>query len=264
MTAAAQPKISFDAVSHRYGGSVGEVLATDDVHLDIGVGEFVALVGPSGCGKTTLLNMVAGLVSPSDGTVSLDGRPIGGVPEGLGFMMARDALLPWRTAHGNVAFALESTVSGRQERSERAKDALARVGLGGFEDHYPSQLSQGMRQRVAIARTLVAEPKLILMDEPFAALDAQTRVLVHEQFLSLWEKTGSTVVMVTHDLVEGICLSDRVAVMSARPGRIKEDITVPFDRPRDVEELQTTPEFQAIHARLWSSIRDELHTLATP
>ncbi|MGW4034259.1 ABC transporter ATP-binding protein [Streptomyces sp. NPDC004838] len=257
-----QPKISFDAVSHRYGGN-SDVLATDDVHLSIRPGEFVALVGPSGCGKTTLLNMVAGLVQPSDGTVRLEGTDVTEVPEGLGFMMARDALLPWRTAQGNVAFALETKVSSRAERASRSRDALARVGLSGFEDHYPSQLSQGMRQRVAIARTLVAEPQLILMDEPFAALDAQTRVLVHEQFLSLWEKTGSTVVMVTHDLVEGITLSDRVVVMSARPGRIKEDITVPFERPRDVEELQTTPEFQAIHAQLWSSIRDELQSLTT-
>ncbi|KRF10395.1 ABC transporter ATP-binding protein [Nocardioides sp. Soil796] len=249
-------QINFSGVSHRYGKGV---LATEDVNLDIAAGEFVALIGPSGCGKTTLLNMVAGLVSPSDGAVSLNGEIVSKVPENLGYMMARDALLPWRTALGNVEFSLEGTSISRKEHADRARTVLGQVGLGGFEGHYPAQLSQGMRQRVAIARTLVTSPSLILMDEPFAALDAQTRVLIHEEFLNLWEQAQATVIMVTHDLTEAILLADRVVIMSARPGRIKDDIRVPLSRPRDVEAMQTSPEFQEIYSQLWGSLREEFH-----
>lgn len=251
-------QISITGVSHRYGGGAG-VLATDNVNLEVTPGEFVALIGPSGCGKTTLLNMVAGLVVPSEGTVSIDGERITEVPENLGYMMARDALLPWRTALGNVEFSLEATSIPRKKHGDMARAVLAQVELTGFENHYPAQLSQGMRQRVAIARTLVTSPSLILMDEPFAALDAQTRVLVHEEFLALWESAAATVVMVTHDLTEAILLADRVVIMSARPGRIKDDIRVPLGRPRDVEELQTSDEFQEIYGRLWGSLREEFH-----
>lgn len=250
-------QIRFSGVSHRYGAN-SEVRATDDVDLDIKQGEFVALIGPSGCGKTTLLNMVAGLVCPSDGQVLLDGRSIGtSVPDGLGYMMARDALMPWRTAQKNVEFSLEPLGLSRSERADRAAAALEQVRLAGFEHHYPSQLSQGMKQRVAIARTLVAEPKIVLMDEPFAALDAQTRVLLHEQFLELWEATRSTVILVTHDLNEAILLADRVVIMSARPGRIKRDIHVDLPRPRDIERLQVSTEYQAIYGQLWDSLREE-------
>jgi NitT/TauT family transport system ATP-binding protein len=250
-------QFSFTSVSHRY--AVGDATpATDDVTFQVRPGEFVALIGPSGCGKTTLLNMVAGLVRPSDGAVAIDGSPVQQVPAELGYMMARDALLPWRTALGNVEFALEASRSSRRARRSRAKEALAHVGLSGFEDHYPGQLSQGMRQRVAIARTLVGEPGLILMDEPFAALDAQTRVLVQERFLRLWEETKATVLLVTHDLSEAILLADRVAIMSSRPGRIKEDIDIELPRPRDIEKLLTTSEYQRLYQHLWEALRTEV------
>ena len=254
-------QIDFTSVSHRYG--IGDVTATEDVDLQVRPGEFVALIGPSGCGKTTLLNMVAGLVQPSDGTVKLDGSLVREVPAELGYMMARDALMPWRTAIGNVEFALEASPAARAERRRRATEAMAQVGLSGFEHHYPAQLSQGMRQRVAIARTLVRQPELILMDEPFAALDAQTRVFVHERFLHLWESTGATVLLVTHDLSEAIMLADRVVVMSARPGRIKEDITVGLERPRDIEALQTTMEYQRLYGHLWNALRTELRPVSS-
>lgn len=252
--------IRMSAISHRYGGEDG-TLATSDVDLEIAPGEFVALVGPSGCGKTSLLNMVAGLLHPSSGDVYLNGESVDRVPDRLGYMMARDALLPWRTARGNVEFALETSHFPASEHKERADVVLGQVGLTGFGDHYPAQLSQGMRQRVAIARTLVSQPELILMDEPFAALDAQTRVLIHEEFLSLWEKTGATVVMVTHDLNEAILLADRVVIMSARPGRIKDDFHVPLARPRDIEQLQTSDEFRTLYGRLWDSLREEFHSI---
>lgn len=248
--------IQLDSISHRYPGRA-DVLATDDVSLDIAPGEFVAIVGPSGCGKTTLLNMMAGLVRPSHGCATLHDEEIVEVPPELGYMMARDALLPWRTAQGNVEFALENSSLSRNERAQRARAVLGQVELGGFERHYPSQLSQGMRQRVAIARTLVSRPELILMDEPFAALDAQTRIVIQKQFLELWEKIGATAIMVTHDLSEAILLAGRIVIMSARPGRIKDDITIPLGRPRHIEDLQNSDEYQDLHRRLWSSLREE-------
>jgi NitT/TauT family transport system ATP-binding protein len=259
-----EARVQLRGVSHIFTRKGTAVTATDNVNLDIHDQEFVALVGPSGCGKTTLLNMVAGLVHPSTGTVTVDGQSVTRPPKNLGFMFARDALMPWKTARANVEFSLAHSDLTKGERRDRVSEVLDSVGLQGFGDAHATQLSQGMRQRVAIARTLAPRPSLILMDEPFAALDAQTRALVQEEFLKLWESRRSTVILVTHDLAEAILLADRVVVMSARPGRIKHDIRVPFERPRAIESIRTDPQFEELYTTLWQSLREEFeHTAAT-
>jgi NitT/TauT family transport system ATP-binding protein len=217
----------------------------------------VSIVGPSGCGKTTLLNMLAGLVKPSRGEVKIDGRPVTqvGGPD-IGYMFAKDNLLPWRNVLRNVELGLEFTRD--KDRHERAREYIKLVGLEGFEKHYPDQLSHGMRQRAALARTLVKAPKILLMDEPFGALDAQTRTIMQDHFLQLWDTYKSTVVFVTHDLVEAIALSDRVLVFSSRPGRIKSEYRIPFPRPRLVEDLQVDPSFQELFRAIWNDLKDEI------
>jgi NitT/TauT family transport system ATP-binding protein len=220
--------------------------------------QFVALVGPSGCGKTTVLNMIAGLIRPTRGTVRLDGRePRVGDPD-VGYLLARDALVPWRTALGNVALPLELRGMKRREREERARHGLRAVRLEAFADAYPAQLSHGMRQRVAVARTLATEPNTLLMDEPFSALDAQTRLGLQQQFLELWERVKSTVVFVTHDLTEAILMADRILIFSARPGGVKADFSVGFSRPRILAELQGSNEFHQFFQRVWHVFREEV------
>lgn len=230
-----------------------ELVALQDVNVDIQAGQFVALVGASGCGKTTMLNMLAGLVEPTHGEVRLDGRPPQLPNMDIGYMFARDALLPWRTARKNVELPLETRGWGRKERRERAEEMLELVGLKGRESQYRLQLSQGMRQRVALARTLAPDPSLLLMDEPFAALDARTKLTLQAEFLRIWEhnQTGDrrkTVIFVTHDLQEAVLLADRVIVMLPHPGRIAEDRVIDLPRPRAelLGELQFTKEFQDI------------------
>jgi NitT/TauT family transport system ATP-binding protein len=219
--------------------------------------EFVGIVGPSGCGKTTLLNMIAGLLQPTEGTVRVDGEPVRGVhASNLGYMFARDNLFPWRTVRKNVELGLE--LSRASDRRQRAQSYVDLVGLAGFEDHYPHQLSQGMRQRVSLARTLVREPSIVLMDEPFGALDAQTRVLMQNEFLDLWERSRSTVVLVTHDIAEAIALSDRVVVFSRRPGRIIGEYRVDLPRPRPVDELHADPAFQELYTAIWNDLKGEI------
>jgi len=232
------------------------VKAVDPVTLRIDEGEFVAIVGPSGCGKTTLLNVVAGLQAPSRGGVSVRGRPVTGVqPSLIGYMVAQDTLLPWRTALANVAFGVPS--SGATPAAKVAAEYLALVGLAGFENHYPDQLSHGMKQRVALARTLAAGPQILLMDEPFGALDAQTKLVLEMEFLRIWEAHKKTVAFVTHDLHEAVALADRVIVMSARPCRIKSEYVVPFERPRDIENLQGSAEFARLVRQIWLDLRTE-------
>ena len=228
-----------------------ELVALQDVNVDIQAGQFVALVGASGCGKTTMLNMLAGLVEPTHGEVLLDGRAPRLPNMDIGYMFARDALLPWRTARKNVELPLETRGWGRRERRERAEEMLELVGLKGRESQYRLQLSQGMRQRVALARTLAPDPSLLLMDEPFAALDARTKLTLQAEFLRIWEhnQTGDrrkTVIFVTHDLQEAVLLADRVIVMLPHPGRIAEDRVIDLPRPRAelLGELQFTKEFQ--------------------
>lgn len=243
-------------VNHVFMSPLGmTVMATQNVSFSVRKGEFVALVGPSGCGKTTLLNMMAGLVSPSSGSVRLNGEDCRVPRRSVGYMFARDGLMPWRTARRNVEFGLELRGVSRKERHELAHELLHKVGLGGFDNAYPKELSQGMRQRLAMARTLAIDPDVILLDEPFAALDADTRVTLQTEFSRIWDALGKTVLLVTHDLHEAVALSDRVIVMSGRPGTIKADIPIDFERPRNIAELRFTPEFHKLTEDVWHALK---------
>lgn len=251
--------IEVHSVSHIYGfGKTKGLLALDSVSIDIVPGEFLSIVGPSGCGKTTLLNMMAGLVQPTSGTVTVQGAPPLRPRRDVGYMFARDGLLPWRTAIRNVEYGLEIRGVHREERRERAKHYLEILGLGRFEQAYPGQLSHGMRQRVALARTLACAPKILLLDEPFAALDAQTKLRMQELFLSVWENLKLTAVLITHDLNEAVTMADRVVVMTARPGRIKEEIQVDLDRPRDLENLPFSDRYRHLAGIAWRALREEI------
>lgn len=232
--------------------------AIDNVSFTAEDGEFIAVVGPSGCGKTTLLNLLAGIEPLQDGRITVGpGAPSAGRHD-VGYMLARDCLLPWSRAIDNAALGLEMQGVGRSERRRRAQEMLAQVGLTGFENSYPAQLSQGMRQRVALARLFAAEPRFVLLDEPFSALDAQSRVLVQDAFLQIWERRRSTVVLITHDLSEAVTLGDRVIVMSARPGSIKAIHTIDLPRPRSAAELRGDPRFHALYERIWSDLHTEV------
>jgi NitT/TauT family transport system ATP-binding protein len=229
MTAPAQ--IVVDRVSHLYRPLRGrEVLALDEVSLEIANREFVALLGPSGCGKSTLLYLVGGFLPVEKGSILVDGNPVASPGPDRGIVFQHFALFPWKTVRGNILYGLERQGMAKQEREQRAMDFIELVGLHGFEDSYPSQLSGGMRQRTAIARTLAFDPKILLMDEPFGALDAQTRGLMQSELLRIWQRTPKTVIFVTHDVQEAVYLADRVAVMSARPGRIKTIVDTKFDK----------------------------------
>jgi len=243
--------------SHRSGEAPVQVLRRTCAKMDSE--QFVALVGPSGCGKTTVLNMVAGLIHPTAGAVKLDGALPRVGDSNVGYLLARDALLPWRTALTNVTLPLEIRGVPRSEREAVGRKILTEVGLGTFLDAYPSQLSHGMRQRVAVARTLVTEPHTLLMDEPFSALDAQTRLSLQQQFLKLWERVRSTVLFVTHDLTEAILMADRVIVFSARPGIVRADFPVDLKRPRSLIELQPSDQFHEMFRRIWNVLREEVH-----
>lgn len=242
--------IRLDGVSvvfEKPGGGINKVLR--DIDLDVKDGEFVVLVGRSGCGKTTILNLAAGLVAPARGQVTVLGTDAIGARPRMGFMLARDALMPWRTATGNVQYGLELRRIPKQERRARAQRWLEAVHLGDAARLWPWQLSQGMRQRVALARTWALDPALLLMDEPFAALDAQTRISVQEEFLALWQtEPKRTVLFVTHDLGEAIALADRVILVG--DGRIRHEVEIPFERPRDLGSLVTEPLFHEIFADL--------------
>ena len=251
--------VALDDVTLIFSDTNGDpVLAVDDVSIEVPKGQFLAIVGPSGCGKTTVLNMLSGLIKPTLGTVEKYGEVVTGPSMDVGYMLARSALFPWRTARRNVEMPMEIRGIPKAERKRRAAELLDMVKLSDFKNKYPSQLSQGMRQRVAIARTLAIEPKLWLLDEPFSALDAQTRITVQNEFLRLWENSGSTVILVTHDLAEAVLLADRVIVMTARPGRIKLDQIIDIPRPRRVDDLMDNEHFMHLEATIWKELRDEL------
>ena len=240
-------------------GSTGKAsLALEDVSLQIMDGEFCTIVGPSGCGKSTILNLLSGIVAPSDGTVTFRGAPVRGINTDAGYVTQDDNLLPWRTLKSNVEIALEFHGVPAKERAARSAELIERVGLSGFEGHYPAQLSGGMRKRASIIRTLIYDAHMILMDEPFGPLDAQTRLVLQNDLLALWERMRRTVLFVTHDLVEAIALSDRIVVMSARPGRIKKTYRVDLPRPRDVYHIHEVPGFDDIYDQLWADIREEM------
>jgi len=227
----AQAQIVIEGVSHCYRPPTGRpVLALEDVSLDVRGREFVALLGPSGCGKSTLLYLIGGFLPTETGRILIEGKSIGAPGPDRGIVFQHFALFPWKTVRGNVLYGLERMGLAREERERRAQSFIDLVGLTGFEDSYPSQLSGGMRQRTAIARTLAFDPKILLMDEPFGALDAQTRGLMQSELLSIWQRTPKTVIFVTHDVQEAVYLADRVAVMSARPGRIKAIVDTRFDK----------------------------------
>jgi NitT/TauT family transport system ATP-binding protein len=231
----------------------------DDITLTVEDGEFVALVGPSGCGKTTLLNLIAGLErQQTPGSVEIGGHPPAAGDPATGYMLSRDCLLPSRRALANAAIGLEVRHVPKKERERAAREALAAVGLAGFETAYPAQLSQGMRQRVALARVFAVKPETLLLDEPFSALDPQTRISVQDAFLGLWQERRTSVVLVTHDLSEAITLADRVLVMSRGPGRLKADHRIDLPRPRSAADLRATPAFHALYERIWLDLKDEV------
>jgi NitT/TauT family transport system ATP-binding protein len=237
----------------------GRYDAVAPASLSVNAGEFVAIVGPTGCGKSTLLNAAAGLLAPTAGTVDILGQPLAGLNRDAGYLFQQDALMPWKTARDNAAIGLEVAGVSRAEALARADALLARVGLKAFGDRYPHQLSGGQRKRVALAQVLVREPKILLMDEPFGPLDAQTRLIMGELLLKLWQADRKAVMFVTHDLDEAIALSDRVVIMSAGPSaRIIGDFTIDIPRPRDIAEVRAEPAFHKLHAMIWATLRDEV------
>lgn len=237
----------------------GDYVAVEGVTLRLAPGEFVSLVGPTGCGKSTLLNVAAGLLAPSRGEVLLEGKPLKGLNPLAGYLFQQDAILPWKTALDNVALPLVFRGLPWPEARRRAMAWLEKVGLGRFPRHFPHQLSGGMRKRVGLAQVLIAGPKLLLMDEPFSALDVQTRQLMENELLRLWQEDRKTVLFVTHDLEEAIALSDRVVVLSAGPrSRPIGEFPIPLPRPRDVAEIRLTPEFLRLHREIWELLRGEV------
>lgn len=251
--------LSVEGVSKEYHVRGKKVLALDSIDLAVAQGEFVTVVGPSGCGKSTLLNLIVGLLRSSSGRILFRGDPINGICTKIGYVTQKDNLLPWRTLIENVEIALEIRGIENSARRQRAQELIGQVGLSGFEDHYPHELSGGMRQRANIIRTLIYDPELILMDEPFGPLDAQTRVVLQDQLLKLWLASRKTIVFITHDLIEAITLADRVVLMTSRPGRIKsiENVTIP--RPRNVFQIHERPEFRSAYERLWEQLRPEVN-----
>jgi NitT/TauT family transport system ATP-binding protein len=238
------------------GGGVYTALRSLD--LRVAPGEFAAVVGPTGCGKSTTLALVAGLEPPSSGQVLVGGRPVDGVADGIGYVFQTDAVFPWKTVLENVAAGPRyHGVRGREAR-ERARDWISRVGLAGFEDRYPHQLSGGMRKRVALAQSLINGPRILLMDEPFSALDVQTRSLMENELLALWASTSASVVFVTHDLEEAIALADRVFVLTAGPATVKGDYRIDLPRPRSVSEIRFEPRFAQLYREIWTDLRDEV------
>jgi NitT/TauT family transport system ATP-binding protein len=246
-----------EKVFGRRDGSSDAVHALGPIDLELRYGEFFAVVGPSGCGKSTLLEVIAGLSTATRGEVAFEGKPIAGrIPDGVGVVFQEDASFPWLTVRGNIAFGLRRMKIAAAEKTKRIEQALAMMGLVPFAESYPAQLSGGMRQRVCIARTLVTEPRLILLDEPFGALDQQTRLLMGDEVLNLWRKTGATVFLITHALDEAAMLADRIGVMSARPGHLIDIVETAWPRERDSRIVEDA-RFGIITARLWHSLRDE-------
>ncbi|MEY9773115.1 NitT/TauT family transport system ATP-binding protein [Sinorhizobium fredii] len=251
----AKSMVSLDSVTMAFGAYV----AVQDVNLKVSDGEFLAIVGPTGCGKSTILNAIAGLLKPASGTVSIDGQPVRGIQNDIGYLFQQDALLPWKTAIENVELGPMFKGVGAAERREQSMRWLAKVGLKGFEHRYPHQLSGGQRKRVQMAQALITGPKVILMDEPFSALDIHTRHLMQNELLRLWQEERRAVVMITHDLEEAIALGDRVVVLAAGPrSRVIDSFPVDLERPRDVAEIKLDPRFMDLYRNIWSSLRGEV------
>jgi NitT/TauT family transport system ATP-binding protein len=235
-----------------------QVTALRDFTLSVAVGEFSCVIGPSGCGKSTTLNLVTGLLRPSAGQVRLFGRPVSGISPDIGFVFQTDALFPWRTVLSNVTAGPRYRGVGKAEARAHAREWIARVGLTRFENSYPHQLSGGMRKRVALAQTLVNRPRVLLMDEPFSALDVQTRTLMQDELLELWTGSGASVLFVTHDLEEAITLADKVYVLTSGPGTVKATYDIDLPRPRRTEEIRYEPGFARLARAMWADLRDEV------
>ncbi|XID94576.1 ABC transporter ATP-binding protein [Paenibacillaceae bacterium WGS1546] len=257
MSKDSQPKLSVRDLAVEYRAKGRTTLALENVHLDVRDGEFVSVVGPSGCGKSTLLKVAAGLLEPAAGTACIDGEPIEGVPDQIGMVFQNDALLPWKTVTDNIRLPLAIKGVPEKEQLRETERLLAMVGLEGFGSFFPKQLSGGMKKRVALARTFAYDPEIYLMDEPFGPLDAQTRVKIGEQFLRMWESVGKSVLFITHDIEEAIAMSDRVIVMSARPGRIKAEFDVRLERPRPFYEIRFDPVFKELQREIWAQMADD-------
>ena len=254
----AAPKLQLENVTKRFPirGQKSSFNAIEDISIDLPAGEFLVLVGPSGCGKSTLLDLLGGLSTPSSGRILLDGKPITGPGLDRGIVFQQYALLPWRTASKNIEFGLEAKGLPAAVRRERAEKYLELVGLQSFADRYPHELSGGMKQRVAIARSLAFDPEVLLMDEPFAALDAQTRESLQDELLRIWKATGKTILFITHGIDEAIYLGQRVAVLTSRPGRIKQIVDVEIDRT--AEDVRSEESFRAQRHHIWTLLRDEV------
>jgi NitT/TauT family transport system ATP-binding protein len=253
------PKIAIDELGKTFGEDDQRTVALSDFTLSVGDGEFVCIVGPSGCGKTTVLRIVAGLETPSAGRVAIAPGAGTGLPQNA-MVFQEHGLFPWMTVTDNAAYSLEMRGMRRRERRERVLPFLEKIGLGRFRDHYPRELSGGMRQRVSLARAFVADPEILLMDEPFAALDAQNKLILQEELLRIWEGSAKTVLFITHGIDEAIALGDRIVVMTAQPGRIKEIVPIDFPRPRSVAELRADPRFGALELSIWRMLEDEVRT----
>ncbi|SDS54916.1 ABC transporter ATP-binding protein [Bradyrhizobium canariense] len=257
-------KIRFEQVRKEFlvrsetGGAARHFTALDDITLEVKSGEFLALVGPSGCGKSTLLDLLGGLTAPTSGRILLDGRPITGPARDRGIVFQQYALFPWRTAAQNIEFGLDIAGFKAMERREKARQYLDLVGLSAFADRYPHELSGGMKQRVAIARSLAYDPEVLLMDEPFAALDAQTRETLQGELLRIWRSTGKTIVFITHGIDEAIVLGQRVAVMTSRPGRIKDIVEIPEVLRSEADDVRSLPTFGNVRHEIWTLLREEV------
>ena len=257
---AAAPALALDDVTVTFlTPDGGRYTAVRDTTLHVAPGEFVSVVGPTGCGKSTLLNIAVGLLQPSAGGTRVFGEPLAGLNRKAGYLFQTEALMPWRSALSNVVAGLEFRNVDEAEARQRAESWLQRVGLAGFGDRYPHQLSGGMRKRVALAQTLILDPEIILMDEPFSALDIQTRQLMENELLELWSANRKSVVFITHDLEEAISLSDRVVVLAAGPeSHPIGEFAIDLPRPRDVQEIRLTPRFIELHTRIWHAMKEEV------
>ncbi|WP_034262265.1 ABC transporter ATP-binding protein [Actinospica robiniae] len=253
-------RIEIAGVTKRFLTPDGSIFtAIHDVTFDVEPGQFCAVVGPTGCGKSTTLGLVSGLDRPSEGTVRVGGRAVEGIADGVSFMFQADALLPWKTVLGNVALGPSFRGVPKREAEASARDWVRRVGLAGFEDRHPHQLSGGMRKRVAMAAALINEPRILLMDEPFGALDVQTKAIMQTELLGLWEQLRPSVLFITHDLEEAVALADRVVVMTSSPGSVKAVYDIDLPRPRGaVQDIRFQPEFLELHRQIWQSLREEV------
>ena len=254
--AATAPILAVTDIVKRFGAGEDTLLAVDRVSFAIAQGEFVSIIGPSGCGKSTLFNIIGGLVGDFEGRVTVDGELVSGTHPAFGMVFQEESAFPWRSVIDNVAFPLELTGMPKRERHERARHFISMVGLDGFERRYPSELSGGMRQRVAIARTLASEPRILLMDEPFAALDEQTRLLLGDKVLQIHQQLRQTTLLITHNITEAVQLSDRVLVMTYRPGQLKRAFEIELPRPR-TSEVVGSDSFGHYVAQIWSDLREE-------